>query len=150
MEEQVAENEKAEVVQPLAGNRLFCMPYACNLLLGLLCLLAVMRLTPVWLAALFEPLANSAPHESLVFTVDINTATVAELQALPEIGQALANRIVEHRTASGGFKVVDELQDVHGFGSKRLENLRSLISVQAVAEQTGGSLTRIHGQLNAN
>jgi len=150
MEEQVAESSEAEVVQQPAGNRLFCMPHACNLLLGLFCLLAVMRLTPTWLAALFEPLPTSAPHEPPVFTVDINTATVAELQALPDIGQALANRIVEHRTASGGFKAVDELQEVHGFGPKRLENLRSLISVPAVAEQTGSSLTRIHGQLNAN
>lgn len=140
----------ADAVQSRLGAGPFCMPSACNLLLGMLCLLAAVRLIPVGLATLFEPVPKIAPPRLPVFTVEINTATVAEFQALPEIGPALAKRIVEHRIACGGFRRIDELQEVRGLGPKRLENLRPLVSVKPVDETTASALTHIHGQLNAN
>jgi competence ComEA-like helix-hairpin-helix protein len=145
-----AGNPLADGEQQSVGKEAFCMPSACNLLLGLLCLLAAVRLIPLGLATLFEPVPNIAPPRLPVFRVDINTATLAEFQALPEIGPALAQRIVEYRTERGGFRTIDELQEVQGFGPKRLENLRPLISVQPAVETTASSLTLIHGQLNAN
>jgi competence protein ComEA len=48
--------------------------------------------------------------------LDLNTATVADLDALPGIGPVLAQRIVDHRTAHGPFTSVDELDDVSGIG----------------------------------
>jgi competence protein ComEA len=48
--------------------------------------------------------------------LDLNTATVAELDALPGIGPVLAQRIVDHRTAHGRFTSVDQLDDVSGIG----------------------------------
>ncbi len=60
--------------------------------------------------------------------VDINTATVAELAALPGIGEAKAKAIVEHRTADP-FKTVDDLKKVKGIGDKMLESLRGSITV---------------------
>ena len=48
--------------------------------------------------------------------LDLNTATVADLDALPGIGPVLAARIVDHRAASGPFTSVDELDDVSGIG----------------------------------
>jgi competence protein ComEA len=48
--------------------------------------------------------------------LDLNTATVADLDALPGIGPVLAQRIVDHRTAHGPFASVDQLDDVSGIG----------------------------------
>jgi competence protein ComEA len=48
--------------------------------------------------------------------LDLNTATVADLDALPGIGPVLAQRIVDHRTAHGPFTSVDQLDDVSGIG----------------------------------
>ncbi|MDC7121032.1 helix-hairpin-helix domain-containing protein [Cellulomonas fimi] len=60
--------------------------------------------------------------------VDLNTADVAALDALPGIGPVLAQRIVEHRTERP-FSAVDELADVRGIGPALLENLRPLVRV---------------------
>lgn len=60
--------------------------------------------------------------------VDLNTADVAALDALPGIGPVLAQRIVDHRTARP-FGTVDELADVRGIGPALLENLRPLVRV---------------------
>lgn len=62
-------------------------------------------------------------------TVNINRATAAELETLPGIGPALAARIVDWRTANGGFKSVDDLDAVTGIGTKMLERIRALVSV---------------------
>jgi competence protein ComEA len=48
--------------------------------------------------------------------LDLNSATVADLDALPGIGPVLAQRIVDHRTAHGPFSSVDQLDDVSGIG----------------------------------
>jgi competence protein ComEA len=48
--------------------------------------------------------------------LDLNSATVADLDALPGIGPVLAQRIVDHRTAHGPFTSVDQLDDVSGIG----------------------------------
>lgn len=61
-------------------------------------------------------------------TVNLNTATVAELEALPGIGEARARAIVEIRDKRGGFKTVDELAEVKGIGKAALEKLRPLVS----------------------
>jgi len=57
-------------------------------------------------------------------TVNINTATEAELETLNGIGPAKAKAIVEYRKKQGGFKSIDELENVEGIGSKTLVNLR--------------------------
>ena len=61
--------------------------------------------------------------------VNINTATTEELQTLPRIGPALAQRIIAWREAHGGFRSVDELDAVPGIGPSMLENLRPLVTV---------------------
>lgn len=59
--------------------------------------------------------------------VDVNTATAAELAALPGIGPALARRVVEWRAAHGPFRGVDALNDVPGIGPATVERLRPLV-----------------------
>ncbi|HLE60800.1 MAG TPA: helix-hairpin-helix domain-containing protein [Thermoanaerobaculaceae bacterium] len=61
--------------------------------------------------------------------VNINTATVQELQLLPRVGPALAERIVEFRTANGPFKAPEELTRVKGIGERSFTRLAPYVSV---------------------
>lgn len=61
--------------------------------------------------------------------VNINTASATELEALPGIGEVIAQRIVDHRTANGPFASVDALLDVSGIGDAILGSIRELVTV---------------------
>jgi competence protein ComEA len=61
--------------------------------------------------------------------VNLNTATLDQLESLPGIGPALGQRIIDYRTQHGPFASVDDLVDVSGIGEKRLEDLRPLVTV---------------------
>jgi competence protein ComEA len=61
--------------------------------------------------------------------VDLNRASISELDALPGIGPVLARRIVEHRAAHGPFASLDELLAVRGIGPRLLERLRGRVGV---------------------
>jgi competence protein ComEA len=61
--------------------------------------------------------------------MDLNSATVADLDALPGIGPVLAQRIVDHRTAHGPFTSVDELDDVSGIGPAIFAELAARVRV---------------------
>jgi competence protein ComEA len=61
--------------------------------------------------------------------ININTADQAALESLPGIGPTLASRIIDHRTANGPFRSVEDLLEVSGIGKKTLENLRPHITV---------------------
>ena len=60
--------------------------------------------------------------------VDLNTATVDELDGLPGVGPATAAAIVAYRDANGPFASVDGLADVRGIGPAKLEAIRSLVT----------------------
>ena len=59
--------------------------------------------------------------------VDLNSATVEQLDALPGIGPVTAQKIVDYRQAHGPFTSVDELDAISGIGPARIENLRGLV-----------------------
>jgi competence protein ComEA len=61
--------------------------------------------------------------------VDLNTATVAELDALPGVGPVIAGRIVAWRQENGRFTQVDDLGEVQGIGDATLAKLRPLVRV---------------------
>ncbi|WP_206059894.1 ComEA family DNA-binding protein, partial [Kocuria tytonicola] len=61
--------------------------------------------------------------------VNLNTATEAELEALPKVGPVLAQRIVEFRTQHGPFTSPEQLDDVSGVGPAMLEALLPLVTV---------------------
>lgn len=63
--------------------------------------------------------------------VNINTATVEELQTVKGIGPAKAKAIVEYREKNGAFKSVDDLDHVKGIGKGILEKIRPEVSVDA-------------------
>jgi competence protein ComEA len=60
--------------------------------------------------------------------VDLNTATLAELDALPGIGPVTARRILDWRSAHGRFAGVDQLREVDGIGEARFSQLRDLVT----------------------
>jgi competence protein ComEA len=62
--------------------------------------------------------------------VNLNSATAAELQALPNIGPATAARIIEYRQKSGGFKKVEDLMNIKGIGEKSFLKLQPLVIVE--------------------
>ena len=65
--------------------------------------------------------------------VNVNTATLQELEKLPGIGEARAQAILDARKQRGGFKSVDELVDVRGIGPRNLEKLRPYLHVSGKA-----------------
>lgn len=62
-------------------------------------------------------------------TVNVNTATAAEFEALPGIGAKVAARIVEYREKNGPFKKIEELMNVQGIGEKSFLKLRPQLTV---------------------
>jgi competence protein ComEA len=61
--------------------------------------------------------------------VNINTASVEELQVLPRIGPVVAQRIVDYREKNGAFEGTAELMNVNGIGEKTFSGLKHLITV---------------------
>ena len=81
-------------------------------------------------AALLIPVTALAQDAAAKRTpVNLNTATVAQLEDLPGIGKATAERIVEYRTKNGGFKKIEDLMNVRGVGEKSFLSLKDLIMV---------------------
>ena len=63
--------------------------------------------------------------------INLNSATSAQLEALPGIGARTAERIIEYRQKNGGFKKIEELMNVRGVGEKSFLKLKPLVSVAA-------------------
>ncbi|MFK3984015.1 ComEA family DNA-binding protein [Micromonospora sp. NPDC050397] len=61
--------------------------------------------------------------------VNLNTATLAQLDTLPGVGPVLAQRILDHRDQRGGFRSVGDLRQVSGIGDARYEQLKELVTV---------------------
>lgn len=75
-----------------------------------------------------EPLAGGVqPTNS--DAININEATLEQLDALPGIGPAIAERIIQYRTENGQFGIVEDLMNVKGIGPATFEKLRDKIRV---------------------
>jgi competence protein ComEA len=65
--------------------------------------------------------------------LDINTATVTQLQTIKGIGPKLASTIVKYRTEHHGFKSVEELKSVKGIGAKNYQHFKDHLMVASRA-----------------
>jgi competence protein ComEA len=61
--------------------------------------------------------------------ISLNRATQAELEGLPGVGPALAGRLIDWRTANGGFKSKEDLLGVSGIGQKLFESIKGLVTL---------------------
>ena len=85
------------------------------------------------LLCLVASLPAFAKKKPPVKPVNINTANSAELQQVPGIGPATAQKILEMRKSYGAFKSVDDLLAIRGLGPKRLEKMRKYLTVGKTA-----------------
>jgi competence protein ComEA len=72
---------------------------------------------------------RSMPAAQATTTVNLNTASVSQLETLPGVGKATAERIVEYREKNGGFKKIEDLMNVRGIGEKSFLKIKPLITV---------------------
>ena len=93
----------------------------------------------VWLSAL-HPQAQATQTKAVARTpsgqvltkpalINLNTATVKDLEGLPGIGTKIAERIVEYRTKQGPFKKIEDLMNVQGIGEKSFLKLKPQLTV---------------------
>ena len=73
--------------------------------------------------------APAAAKASATAPVNLNTASVAQLETLPGIGKSTAERILEYRQKNGNFKKVEDLMNVKGIGEKSFLKLKALVTV---------------------
>jgi len=103
---------------------------------ALFVLLAVAALAVAPVAAQSKS-ATPKPAPTASAPLNINTATLAQLEALPGLGKAVAERIVEYREKNGNFKKVEDLMNVKGIGEKSFLKLKPLITVTQKADPSG-------------
>jgi competence protein ComEA len=77
----------------------------------------------------YEAGGNEEAAEPVPDLVNINTATQAEFESLPEIGSELASRIIEYRNVHGPFMRIEDLLAIEGIGESRFNAIKDLITV---------------------
>lgn len=107
-------------------------------------LLSVFALTAAVLAAAPVFAQESAPQAATGTapaqkTLNLNTATVEQLETLPGIGRKTAQLIVEYRAKAGSFKKIEELMNIKGIGEKSFLKIKPLVSATPKPEKAPGA-----------
>lgn len=84
---------------------------------------------PVPPAAVAQQTDPPAQPPAAPAKINLNTATVEQLDTLPGVGTVTAQRIIDWRTQHGSFTTVDQLQEVDGIGAAKFAKLRDLVTV---------------------
>jgi len=104
-------------------------------------LIAFLFVALVGLELALAPPCLSATKKPPAHPIDINSASSVQLQEVPGIGPATAEKILAMRKSYGAFKSVDDLLSVRGIGPKRLEKMRKYLVAghTAPGRKSGGS-----------
>lgn len=89
----------------------------------------VFSLVLAFLFSCFLSLQVQAAAKASDKKININTASVEELQKLPRIGAQVAQRIVDFRKEHGKFKKIEEIMKVRGIGEKTFNKIKNMITV---------------------
>jgi competence protein ComEA len=112
----------------------------------MLMLLAVVAMAALPAAAAQQAKAPASPSSRASKTpapsspVNLNTASQAQLEALPGVGPKAAQRILDYRKQNGSFKKIEDLMNVKGFGEKTFLKLKPMITVGEKANASGPSV----------
>ncbi len=77
-----------------------------------------------------QPATTNVVAASSSDRVNINAATLADLDKLPKIGPATAQRIIDYRAKNGPFKKIEDLKNVSGIGDVTFEGLKDMVTVE--------------------
>jgi len=90
----------------------------------------------IWILLLLVPptLGEESPK------IDLNTATLSQLDGLPGIGPVIAERILELREKSGPYKRIEDLMNIRGIGEKKFLKLKDLITVKTPSRESEGKI----------
>jgi competence protein ComEA len=86
-----------------------------------------------------KPASATKARATAASPVNLNSASVAQLQSLPGIGASAAQRIVDYRQKNGSFKKIEELMNVKGIGEKSFLKLKPLITIGADKADRAGA-----------
>jgi competence protein ComEA len=89
-------------------------------------------------ASAAQDASRSSTTSSVMAPVNLNTASVAQLETLPGIGKSTAERILEYRQKNGAFKKVEDLMNVRGVGEKSFLKLKPLVTVAPAKGDNSG------------
>jgi competence protein ComEA len=99
-------------------------------------------LSSLFLSIVFSTAALSSTKKPPFKPVNINAATSEELQQVPGIGPATAEKILQMRKSYGAFKSVDDLLAIRGIGKKRLDKMRKYLTVGKPAAASKSSASK--------
>lgn len=115
----------------------------------LLLSLALAAAPPLMAAGPYDSATQSTPSassasmtQSAAAQVDLNSATETQLQTLPGLSARDAKAIVNYRAKNGSFKTVDDLKSVPGFNSKKVDAIKSQVSISGAASTMDQSTTK--------
>ncbi len=103
-------------------KRQWLLPAAGVLLVVITVLAAVWGVPPLENGPVSITTDPSGTATTQIHKLDLQTATAAQLRTVPGIGETLASRIVEYRTAAGGFDNLYQLQNVEGISRGMVES----------------------------
>lgn len=87
----------------------------------------------LYMSASFPPITTAQKKHPPAKPLDLNTATVEQLEQLPGIGPSTAKAIVQFREKSGPFERIEDLLAIHGISRKKLEKLRPYVIIRSPA-----------------
>lgn len=109
---------------------------ACGVMLGIFIMqtrtagtISVQRAAPDEPEEAVQTVAEE-PSDAADDRLDLNTATAAELQELPGIGEVIAQRIIDYRDLCGRFLDPEQLMEVDGIGEAKYEKIKDLVTVR--------------------